>query len=84
MTQIQNQDTGPGCWAITLLSLLLLTAQLSAKPLQVFILAGQSNMEGPAQVATFDCLGDDPATSPLLEQMRGEDGQPLVSQHGKF
>ena len=66
---------------ITLLSLLLLTAQLSAKPLKVFILAGQSNMEGPAQVATFDYLGDDPATSPLLEQMRGEDGQPRVCDH---
>ena len=30
----------------TLLSLLLPTAQLSAKPLKVFILAGQSDMEG--------------------------------------
>jgi hypothetical protein len=81
MTQIQNKDTGPGCLAITLLSLLLLTAQLSAKPLKVFILAGQSNMEGPAQVTTFDYLGDDPATSPLLKQMRGEDGQPRVCDH---
>jgi hypothetical protein len=62
----------------TLLSLLLLTHPLSAKPLQVFVLAGQSNMEGPAKIATFDYIGDDPATSPLLEQMRGADGQPRV------
>ncbi|MCL4181388.1 MAG: hypothetical protein KJ072_27075 [Verrucomicrobia bacterium] len=81
MTQIQNKHTGLGCWAVTLLSLLLLTVQLSAKPLKVFILAGQSNMEGPAQLATFDYLGDDPATAPLLEQMRGEDGQPRVCDH---
>jgi hypothetical protein len=81
MTQIQHKGTGSSCPAITLLSLLLLTGQLSAKPLKVFILAGQSNMEGPAQVATFDYLGDDPATAPLLEQMRGEDGQPRVCDH---
>ena len=31
------------------------------KPLKVFILAGQSNMEGHAKVETFDYIGDDPA-----------------------
>jgi alpha-galactosidase len=50
-----------------------------AKPLKVFILAGQSNMEGPASIATFDYIGDDPATAPLLKQMRGADGKPTVS-----
>lgn len=49
-----------------------------AKPLKVYILAGQSNMEGHAKVETFDYIGDDPATSPLLKQMRGEDGKPTV------
>jgi hypothetical protein len=29
------------------------------KPVKVFILAGQSNMEGPAKVETFDYIGDD-------------------------
>ena len=48
------------------------------KPLKVFILAGQSNMEGPASVGTFDCIGDDPATAPLLKMMRGADGKPKV------
>lgn len=46
-----------------------------AKPLRVFILAGQSNMEGHAKVETIDYIGDDPATAPLLKQMRGEDGK---------
>lgn len=48
------------------------------KPLKVFILAGQSNMEGHAKVETFDYIGDDPATAPLLKQMRGPDGKPTV------
>lgn len=49
-----------------------------AKPLKVFILAGQSNMEGHAKVETFDYIGDDPATAPLLKKMRGPDGRPTV------
>ena len=53
-------------------------ASASAKPLKVFILAGQSNMEGHAKIETFDYIGDDPATAPLLKQMRGADGKPAV------
>jgi Carbohydrate esterase, sialic acid-specific acetylesterase len=48
------------------------------KPVRVFILAGQSNMEGHAKIDTFDYIGDDPTTAPLLKQMRGEDGKPTV------
>jgi Carbohydrate esterase, sialic acid-specific acetylesterase len=48
------------------------------KPLKVYILAGQSNMEGHAKVETFDYIGDDPATAPLLKMMRGADGKPAV------
>lgn len=62
----------------TLLSLLLLATQVTAKPLRVFILAGQSNMQGHAKVETFDYIGDDPASAPLLKQMRGTDGKPRV------
>jgi hypothetical protein len=51
------------------------------KPLKVFILAGQSNMEGHAKIETFDYIGDDPATAPLLKMMRGADGQPRVCDH---
>jgi len=53
-------------------------SSVNAKPIKVFILAGQSNMEGPADIATFDYIGDDPATAPLLEKMRGADGEPRV------
>jgi len=49
-----------------------------AKPLKVFILAGQSNMEGHAAVSTFDYIGKDPLTAPLLKEMRNPDGTPRV------
>ncbi len=40
--------------------MLATTSQADAKPLKVFILAGQSNMEGPARIEPFDSIGDDP------------------------
>ena len=58
----------------------LAVGQSSAAPLKVYILAGQSNMEGHAKIETFDYLGDDPATAPLLKQMRGPDGQAAVCE----
>jgi Carbohydrate esterase, sialic acid-specific acetylesterase len=64
------------------LTILLLAATgVEAKPLKVFILAGQSNMEGPANISTFDYIGDDPATAPVLKMMKSSDGKPTVSQN---
>jgi alpha-galactosidase len=60
--------------------MLAITSQAAAAPLKVFILAGQSNMEGPAGIETFDYIGDDPATAPLLKMMRGADGKPTVCE----
>ncbi len=62
-------------------ALLALAVSAQAKPLKVFILAGQSNMEGHAKIETFDYIGDDPATAPLLKQMRGADGKPRVCEN---
>ncbi len=68
--------------AVVSLSLLSgIACHAAAKPLKVFILAGQSNMEGHAKVETFDYLGDDPATAPLLKRMRDEGGKPRVCDH---
>ena len=53
-------------------------ASADAKPLKVFILAGQSNMEGHAAISTFDYIGKDPLTAPLLKEMRNPDGTPRV------
>ncbi|MEI7899481.1 MAG: sialate O-acetylesterase [bacterium] len=49
-----------------------------AKPLKVYILVGQSNMEGPANIKTFDYIGDDLKTAPMLKEMVGPDGKPVV------
>ena len=64
-----------------LIALLAIAISAQAKPLKVFILAGQSNMQGHAKIETFDYIGDDPATAPLLKQMRGADGKPAVCKH---
>ncbi len=48
------------------------------KPLKVFILAGQSNMQGHANLSTFGAMADDPATAPLLKEMLDKDGKPKV------
>ncbi|MBM4021725.1 MAG: sialate O-acetylesterase [Planctomycetes bacterium] len=53
-------------------------AAAADKPLKVFILAGQSNMQGHANVATFDSLADNPKTARLLKEMRDKDGKPTV------
>ena len=50
------------------------------RPLKVFILAGQSNMQGHASVSTFDSLADDPMTAPLLKSMRTPDGKTRVCE----
>lgn len=54
--------------------------EAAEKPLKVYILAGQSNMQGHARIDTFDSLADDPKTAPLLKEMRGADGKPVVCQ----
>ena len=67
--------------ATFLIIALFTAASVDAKPLKVLILAGQSNMEGHAKVETFDYIGDDPATAPLLKKMRGADGKPTVCEN---
>jgi len=56
----------------TLLTAIVMTISCSnaiaaAKPLKVYILVGQSNMQGHARVETFDYIGDDPKTARLRE-----------------
>jgi alpha-galactosidase len=56
------------------------TSQAAAKPLKVFILAGQSNMQGWFGVSTLDSMADDPKTAPILKELRNADGKPRVCQ----
>ncbi|MCB1203923.1 MAG: hypothetical protein KDN18_06665 [Verrucomicrobiae bacterium] len=50
------------------------------KPLEIYILAGQSNMQGQAKIQTFEHIGMDPATKPMLEMMQNPDGSPRVCE----
>ena len=52
----------------------------ASKPVKVFILAGQSNMQRHAKVSTFEHIGMDPATKPMLAEMLGADGKPKVCE----
>jgi len=51
---------------------------MAQKPLKVYIMAGQSNMVGTGGISTFNYIGEDPKTAPLLEKMLGPDGKPKV------
>ena len=55
-----------------------IASQAAAKPLKLFILAGQSNMQGHVNVSTFDSMADDPKTAPILKEMRDANGKPRV------
>ena len=71
--------------------LFCLTQAKAQEPLKIYIMAGQSNMVGTGGIDTFDHLGDDPKTAPMLKKMRGPDGKPRVCEtvwisllHGKM
>lgn len=51
---------------------------VQAKPLKVFILSGQSNMVGMANIKTFTAIGMDPVTAPMLKDLLDKDGKPVV------
>ncbi|RME96282.1 MAG: hypothetical protein D6766_01130 [Verrucomicrobia bacterium] len=55
-------------------------AEDNPRKLKVFILAGQSNMQGHAHVRTFEAMALSPETAPLLKEMVGPDGQPKVCE----
>jgi len=66
-------------WTVLLVCGFACQAQNQAQPLRVYILVGQSNMQGHAHVSTFDYIGEDPATAPLLEMMTDDNGAHTVS-----
>ena len=53
---------------------MLPTAQSAERPIKVFILAGQSNMEGKAKVSLLDYQAEQPATRELYKPLR-KDGK---------
>ncbi len=51
------------------------------KPLKVFVLVGQSNMQGQAHVRTLPHIGMDPATRPILDEIQNDKGEPRVIEN---
>ena len=62
--------------------LFLCFAQISIadQPLKVFILCGQSNMEGHAKISTFEAMMMDPVTKPIYKQMVDSKGNPITCE----
>ena len=54
------------------------TSEEKPTPVQVFILAGQSNMEGKGAVNTLDHIGDDAEHGHLLATIKNKDGSWVV------
>jgi len=65
-------------FALLAVGLAALTTAIQAKPLKVYILCGQSNMEGHAQISTFPAVAKDPKTKDLYEKMVGADDKPVT------
>jgi hypothetical protein len=65
-------------FVVCLFALWSSNAAAEKKPLKVFILTGQSNMQGHAHVRTFEHVGMDPKTAPLLKAMQKKDGSARV------
>jgi alpha-galactosidase len=56
------------------------TISAQAKPLKIYILAGQSNMQGHAKISTIEHIGMDPKTKPMMEEMLQADGTPRTCE----
>ena len=67
-----------------LIAFLIFTAlsiHAAPKPLKIYLLVGQSNMQGHAAERTLEHLGMDPKTAPLLKAIRNADGTAKVQKN---
>ena len=76
---MMNQTSGHNAALLSMLAVVVCCALptnsfASGQPLKVYVLVGQSNMQGHAHVRTLEHLGMAPETIPLLREIRGEDG----------
>ena len=53
---------------------------IADRPLKVFILCGQSNMEGHAKLSTLEAMKMDPVTKPIYKQMVDVTGNPVTCE----
>jgi Carbohydrate esterase, sialic acid-specific acetylesterase len=57
------------------------TTLRTGRPLKVYILAGQSNMQGKAQPSTLPSMAKDPETKALYDKIVDADGKPRVQKN---
>ena len=77
--KLQTPRLVPGL-ALIFANLAVATAGNGENPLKVFILAGQSNMEGQGAIRTLDWLGEDERYGRLLEKIKNKDGSWAVRE----
>lgn len=63
---------------LTSMIAMVVATSMEAKPLKVYILTGQSNMEGHAQTKTFPAIEKDPKTADLYKVMVDAEGNPAL------
>ncbi len=78
---IKHSKTASALAALAITGFVFSATAADTKPLKVYILAGQSNMQGSAHQSTFAAIGDDPKTAPLLSEILDENGDPVVSDN---
>jgi len=66
---------------LTTVLTLLAAAGAVAGPLKVYIMTGQSNMQGKARVETLPAMAADPVTQALHDKIVGGDGEPRVYEN---
>ena len=66
--------------AVLLLSFAGVGSTANQQPLKVFILVGQSNMQGHAHVRTLGHIGMDTKTAPMLREIQDASGKPKVAR----
>lgn len=68
------------CLLCSWCQLTVTTQAVDKVPLRVYVLAGQSNMQGHAQVRTMEAMRLNPQAAPLLKLLRQPDGTPRICQ----
>jgi alpha-galactosidase len=66
---------------LPVLCAVMISVPLAAAPLKVYLMAGQSNMQGFCAVHTFPQIAADPVTKPIYEKMVNPDGTPRVHEN---
>lgn len=53
------------------------SGSIEAKPLKIYILCGQSNMQGHAKLSTFPAVSEDPKTAAIYKEITDKNGKPV-------